>query len=187
MRNDNPDGPAHCQRTLQFNATEEISLFDRLRYISLRLMSALRRRLHRSKMEITHGAGTSQILDAADVDQDACETESGPEAKGRNSVKKGDLVEVLSLEEIRETLDENGLCKGLGFLPPMEKYCGQQHRILKKVRTIFHDRLGKMVKVRNTYLLDGVICDGRDTYGHEGCDLSCFFFWKDKWLRTIKE
>jgi len=102
-------------------------------------------------------------------------------------MQKGDLAEILPLDEIRKTLDQNGRCNGLQFMLGMEKLCGRRARVLKKVRTIFDERLWKMVRIRDTYLLEGVICDGRDVFEGEGCDRSCFFFWKENWLRKIVE
>ena len=99
----------------------------------------------------------------------------------------GDLVVVLPVEEIRATLDERGKHDNLKFLRPMERFCGQTFRVMKRVKYILDDRTHVVQKVRNVVLLDGVICDGEGIYGREGCDRSCFFFWKEAWLRKIDE
>jgi hypothetical protein len=36
--------------------------------------------------------------------------------------------------------------------------------------------------MKNTVLLDGAICDG---WGGK-CDRSCFFFWREAWLRRVE-
>jgi len=101
--------------------------------------------------------------------------------------KPGDLVEILPYEEIEKNLDTERRCGGLTFLRLMHQYCGRRAYVYKRVRMIYDERLQKMVKIRNTYLLEGIICDGKDFFSKEGCDKSCFLFWKDKWLRKVKE
>jgi hypothetical protein len=187
MKNDNRENKAECQLQVLYDACEELSLLDRLRNVSLRLMSALRRRLPKTGTTLGPGTGGWSVLGVSKKAQNSSGSSSSLKGEGKDSVKKGDLVEILPLEEIKKTLDKNGRCNGLGFMLPMEKYCGRRARVLKKVRTIFDERLQKMVKIRNVYLLEGVICDGRDFFSKEGCDRSCFFFWKEKWLRKIEE
>ena len=97
----------------------------------------------------------------------------------------GDLVVVRSLEEIRRTLDQTGKHDGLKFLRPMAQFCGETHRVMKRVKYILDDRTHVVRKTRNTVLLDGVICHGEGIYGRENCDRSCFFFWKDAWLEKV--
>ncbi len=102
-------------------------------------------------------------------------------------LKAGDLVEVLSVEDIDLTLDSERKHDGLKFLRPMEQYCGRRFRVLKPVRRILDEHNRVMQKTRDTVILDGGICHGRGLYGREGCDRSCFFFWKAAWLRKLEE
>jgi len=103
----------------------------------------------------------------------------------RGKLKAGDLVVVLSREEIERTLDEDGKLKGLKFLDPMLEFCGKTFRVFKLVRYILDEHAHQMRKVRNVILLEGVICEGKGIYGRESCDRSCYFFWKDAWVRKI--
>ncbi len=102
-------------------------------------------------------------------------------------LKAGDLIEVLTPEEIIATLDENGKNGGLKFLRPMEEYCGRRFRVLKPVRQILDEHNHVMQKISRTVILEGGICHGHGIYGREGCDRSCFFFWKEIWLKKVDE
>jgi len=100
-------------------------------------------------------------------------------------LEAGDFAEVLALDEIRATLDADRIHDGLKFLRPMEQHCGRTFRVMKRVRYVFDERERRMRKSRSVVLLDGVMCDGAGMYGREGCDRSCFFFWKEAWLRKV--
>jgi len=114
-------------------------------------------------------------------------SEPGAPGKLTRGLKAGDLVEVLSIDDVRATLDESGKHNGLKFLTPMEQYCGRRFRVLKPVRRIFDERKRVMQKTMRTVILEGGICHGQGLYGREGCDRSCFFFWKEAWLRKVEE
>ena len=102
-------------------------------------------------------------------------------------LQAGDLVEVLSLAEIRRTLDEHDRCAGLKFMKPMAAYCGQRFVVQTNVRRIYNERHERMLRLRRTVLLRNVLCDGRYLGDREGCDRCCFFFWKEDWLRKVAE
>lgn len=80
----------------------------------------------------------------------------------------------------------NGQTQGLEFLPGMARYCGTSLRVMKRVRYFFDERGWKMRKC-NAVLLEGGICDGRDMRDKEGCDRSCYFFWRDSWLEKVQD
>jgi len=103
----------------------------------------------------------------------------------RTHLKKGDYVEVLPLKEIEETLDGKGKCENLIFMPGMKKYAGKRHRILRRVQLIYNESENKMVRMKNTVLLEGAICDGKDLDGIEQCQRLCFYYWKEHWLKKI--
>jgi len=96
----------------------------------------------------------------------------------------GDEVEIRSIKEIAKTLNNKGKCQGLYFMPEMEKYCGEKYRIFKKVEKIKLETSGELRKLKSpSYFLEGVYCDGR---AQGGCDRSCFFLWREAWLKKIK-
>lgn len=99
------------------------------------------------------------------------------------SLKAGDLVRVRSREEIEATLSEWKELKGCMFMLEMWQYCGTTQRVLKPVERFVDERDLRVKKCKGIVLLEGVICQG--TAYSEGCDHSCFFFWREEWLEKI--
>ncbi len=166
-----------CQLQVLTVGTSEVTSANRMRSLALRLISATERRLDRLRERLGQPKGVS-----GNPDQPG---EAAAESGG--AFNSGDVVEVLSLGEIKKTLDDAGNCDGLHFMAGMEIYCGRRFVIRKRVRTMFDERSWRMVRIRNAYILDGVICEARGMYEREGCDRCCFFFWKDRWLRRVTE
>lgn len=98
------------------------------------------------------------------------------------NLEVGEWVEVRPLAEIEATLLDKRTCRGLFFMPDMSRFCGQRLRVYKKVKRIALESTGEVKTVRNTVFLEGAICDGQPVYG---CDRSCFYFWREAWLRRV--
>lgn len=96
----------------------------------------------------------------------------------------GELVEVKSVEEIMETLDSDRRNKGLRWMTGMRKYCGKQYKVLKRLERIMLEDSGELRNMKNTVLLEGVFCDGKE-FGN--CDRCCFHFWREAWLKRVSE
>jgi hypothetical protein len=94
----------------------------------------------------------------------------------------GDIVEVKSLEEIRATLDSNGMYEGVPFMAEMHRFCGGRYRVFKRTDKICVEREYSLDfrRMRNAVLLDEIRCDGSD---HDGCQKLCMIFWKEAWLK----
>ena len=92
----------------------------------------------------------------------------------------GDLVEVMSRDEIRATLDADGRHKGLYFMPAMWALCCRRLRVLQRVDRMMSEKTGEMRSLNRTVILEGVTCDGK---AHGGCQRGCYVFWKDAWLK----
>lgn len=164
----------NCQLQVIPEAADRITLVDRLRLGSLRLIRAFERRLDYAPHLLPPQRKTKQTVD------------SNPliEARTQEGFYEGEWVEVKSKAEIVISLDSQRRCKGLEFMPGMEQFCGQRLRIRKTVRAIFDERAWRMLKIKNTYLLEGSICEGRGMYEKEGCDRCCYYFWKEDWLKS---
>ena len=95
----------------------------------------------------------------------------------------GDMVEVKSLPDILVTLDDNGMCEEMPFMPEMQQHCGKRFRVFKEVTKACDtiDKTGFRRLVR-TFLLDGLRCDGGF---HGGCQAGCLVFWKEQWLNPV--
>jgi hypothetical protein len=96
--------------------------------------------------------------------------------------KSGDVVEVLSLQEIAATLDEHGSCEGLPFMAEMRQFCGRRFRVFKRADKICMETPYSLNlrRMRNAVTLEEVRCDGSD---HDGCRRMCMLFWKERWLK----
>lgn len=103
-----------------------------------------------------------------------------PRTLERLDLQAGDLVEVRSPEEIRLTFDGEGKIGALYFMPGMWKYCGGRFRVLGRVDRMISERTGGTVRLADTVILEGAVCDGK---AHDGCQRGCYAFWKESWLR----
>lgn len=100
------------------------------------------------------------------------------------NLRPGEWVEVCSLKEIFATLDAEGKNMGLSFIREMERLCGRRFKVYKRLTKIILEATGEMRTIRApTVLLEGAICDGEF---HGGCTRSCFFFWREVWLKRVR-
>lgn len=97
-------------------------------------------------------------------------------------LQPGELVEVKAEEEILATLDTNGRNCGLLWMRGMNRYCGNRYRVFRRVKTILLESNGQVRKMKNTVLLEGLTCDGAEFFD---CDRSCFYYWREAWLRRV--
>jgi len=93
----------------------------------------------------------------------------------------GDLVEIRSLDEILQTLGDNGTLDGVPFMPEMSAFCGTRARVLRRV-----DKLNDWIhgtglkRMHDLVLLADLRCDGS---AHGKCQSSCHLRWREEWLR----
>jgi hypothetical protein len=97
------------------------------------------------------------------------------------SLRPGEWVQVRPEAEIRATLDESGRLKGLMFLPGMSRDCDRTFRVYKRLEKLFWEESRQQRRMKNTVLLEGSICEGEGL----GCDRSCLYFWRERWLRRV--
>lgn len=120
-----------------------------------------------------------QVLGGEKVSPDAC-LSSLDESQG---IKPGDYVRVRASDEIRKILDSDGKTNGCSFTHEMYKFCGQKFRVLKAVDSFFDESKQKMCRSRNSVILEGAVCSGRQRLYAVKCDRNCFFFWQTAWLK----
>jgi hypothetical protein len=94
--------------------------------------------------------------------------------------RRGDWVQVRSLEEIQSMLAPGGKYEGLPFMPEMAKYCGRIFRVSRRADRIFLDRYCYVASLKNTVFLSDLRCDGK---AHDNCQMGCQLFWKEAWLK----
>lgn len=91
------------------------------------------------------------------------------------------FITVRSLKEIKSTLNHNNKLNGCAFLPEMSKYCGTKQRVLKRLDRFVDEHDLRVKKLSGIVLLDGVTCRGKaDSIT---CDRSCFYLWREQWLK----
>ena len=99
-----------------------------------------------------------------------------------SKLRAGDWVEVLSKDEILQTLDKNGRLEGMPFMPQMFEYCGKRFKVYKSA----HKTCDHVYTVASRSVPDAVHlnlrCDGQ-AYG--GCQHKCLLFWKEAWLKPV--
>jgi hypothetical protein len=100
------------------------------------------------------------------------------------ALRAGDWVEVRSKEEILRSLDIKGRLDELPFMPQMFQYCGQRFKVYKRA----HKSCDTIGDTGGRRLADGVHlalrCDGK-AYG--GCQAACLIFWKEAWLKPVRQ
>lgn len=99
-------------------------------------------------------------------------------------LKAGDMVRVRSLDEIEATLDAKGKTRGCTFMKAQQEYCGSVQRVFKSIERFVDERDFNVKKCKGMVLLEGVMCDGSDTFGR--CDRSCLIFWREEWLEKLQ-
>jgi len=101
-------------------------------------------------------------------------------------LKRGDVVEVRSPDEILATLDDNACRDAMPFMPEMIKYSCKRftvsHRAEKICDTVREGGPPRSRRMRDTVLLDDLRCDGS---GHDGCQAGCRIYWNESWLRRV--
>jgi hypothetical protein len=98
-------------------------------------------------------------------------------------LRAGDFVEVRSMNEILETLDEQSRLEALPFMPEMVKFVGRRFRVSARAdRTCDRVTRTGIRTMTNAVHLEGVRCDGGF---HDGCDAACLIYWKEAWLKPV--
>jgi hypothetical protein len=97
------------------------------------------------------------------------------------NLQPGELVEVKSPAEIRASLDAQGRNRGLSFEAEMAQHCGRRYRVAVPLRTIISEQSGKMLQLRNTVILEGLVCQGICA----NCPRANYFYWRESWLKRV--
>lgn len=100
----------------------------------------------------------------------------------RLHLKPGELVEVRAKEEIMATLGPDNRNRGLSFDSEMLPYCGKRARVARSVTRILDERTGKMIKLGDCVVLEGVVCQG---IYHRFCQRAITPYWREAWLRRV--
>jgi hypothetical protein len=100
------------------------------------------------------------------------------------NLKIGELVQVKSHEEIRQTINVNGVNRGMRFDTEMVKYCGRTFVVQSRVMKIINEETGKMMHMKNPcIILNDVFCRAECTPMRLGCPRAVNTYWREIWLR----
>jgi hypothetical protein len=70
-------------------------------------------------------------------------------------------VRVKSPDQIRETLNDKGMNRGLWFDSEMLRNCGQTFRVRRRIERLVDEHDGKMIELASDCVtLEGVVCSG---------------------------
>jgi hypothetical protein len=101
------------------------------------------------------------------------------------NLRVGEIVEVRSEEEILATLDSNGTLDELPFMPEMLQFCGKRFRVYKSALKLCDTICWtSMHRMDNAVHLENLRCDGQS---HGGCQATCLIYWKEAWLRRVRD
>jgi hypothetical protein len=119
----------------------------------------------------------------------------GPYPRGRISptpveslnLQPGEWVEVKSMPNIIETLNEQGYNRGLKFSSDMRLWCGRRCKVKGRLDKIIMDGTGQLRQLRDTVYLEGSTCGcsymGFDMEGCPRCEVT---YWREIWLRRCE-
>ncbi len=108
-----------------------------------------------------------------------------PRGKPLN-LQPGELVRVKSFKSILETINREGLNRGLLFSQELVPYCGQVARVHSRVNRIIDEKNGKMLHFKNEcIILENVICQARYNAGLAFCPRANYPYWRELWLERM--
>jgi hypothetical protein len=106
---------------------------------------------------------------------------------GTLDLQPGELVRIRPYQEILETLNTRDRNRGLYFDAEEVPYCGGEHRVLKRVTRIIHEKTGKMLEMKTpSLILDSVICESRYSECRLFCPRSIYSYWREIWVERVE-
>lgn len=114
--------------------------------------------------------------------------EGEPTPTATLDLQPGETVRVKSHKEILKTVDTGNRNRGMYWDAELVPYCGETHRVLKRVTRIIDERTGKMQEMKTPcIILDSVVCQARYSPCRMLCPKSMYPYWREIWLERIKE
>jgi hypothetical protein len=99
-------------------------------------------------------------------------------------LEPGERVRVKGRAELIATLDENGWNRKMELSREQLAFCGKEFTVLARVDRIIRDHDARMVTVKNTVILDGLVY--KDLV-RLACPRSEYIFWRECWLERVEE
>ena len=103
---------------------------------------------------------------------------------GTLNLQPGELVRIKPFGEILQTLDQNGLNRGLRCDLGMCEYTGKTYRVRNRLDRMIIEGTGQLREVQGTVILEGVECHCLTVIG--GCPRQDFAYWREVWLERAE-
>jgi len=112
--------------------------------------------------------------------------EGDPTPVANLDLQPGELVRIRPFKEILGTLNTRNKNRGLYFDAEEVPYCGETHRVLKRVTKIIHEKTGKMLEMKTPcFILDAVVCESRYSECRLFCPRGIYAYWREIWLERV--
>jgi len=112
--------------------------------------------------------------------------EGQPTPSDKLNLQPGELVRVKTHGQVLQTLSTASKNRGLWWDAEMVPYCGQTHRVLKRVTQIIDEKSGRMQDMRNPCIvLESVTCQSRYSGCRMFCPRSIYSYWREVWLERV--
>jgi hypothetical protein len=99
-------------------------------------------------------------------------------------LQEGERVRVKSKAEILATLDARGWNHGMEFSREMVPCCGREYTVLRRVERIIRDHTGKMIAMKDTVILDGLVYKDLVRLANPRSE---YMYWRECWLERVDD
>jgi len=103
---------------------------------------------------------------------------------GNLQLQPGETVRIKPVKEILQTLDRNGLNRGLRCDLAMCSYEGRTYRVRNRLDRMIVEGTGQMREVQGTVILEHLECHCLTAMG--GCPRQDFQYWREVWLERTE-
>ena len=113
--------------------------------------------------------------------------EGQPTPAASLNLQPGELVRVKAHSEVLCTLNTNSVNRGMHWDAELVPFCGETHRVLKRVNKIIDERSGKMLDMKTPcIILDNVVCQARYSGHRMFCPRGIYPYWREIWLERAE-
>jgi hypothetical protein len=102
-------------------------------------------------------------------------------------LQPGEQVRVKSRDQIRQTLTNKGMNRGLWFDVEMLQFCGRTFRVRRRIERFLNERNGEMIELPSDCVtLEGVVCSGEWSTQRWFCPRAIYPYWRECWLERVE-
>jgi len=106
-----------------------------------------------------------------------------PTPTGKLDLAVGEWVRVKSHDEIRATLTENNVNRGMRWDPEMTPFCGSHYKVSRRVERLIDERTGRMIPMKSPCIvLEGAVCTADYSDRRLFCPRAIPPYFREIWL-----